>query len=58
MTLMDILDETLVKLQIFYDFMRNDVKAATVKASVFTHYKLCSKLYNVNVDARDISYES
>ena len=38
--------------------MSKDVKADTVTDFVFTHNKLCSKLYNVNLDGRDISYES
>ena len=37
--------------------MSKDVKTATVIDSVSTHDKLCNKLYTMNFDARDISYE-
>ena len=44
-------------MQSFYEFMSKDVKTATVIDSVSTHDKLCNKLYAMNLDARDISYE-
>ena len=44
-------------MQSFYEFMSKDVKTATVIDSVSTHDKLCNKLYTMNLDARDISYE-
>ena len=37
--------------------MSKDVKTATVIDSMSTHDKLCNKLYTMNLDARDISYE-
>ena len=39
------------------EFTRKHCKAVTVTDSVFIHGKLCIKLYTVNLDARDISYE-
>ena len=44
-------------MQSFYEFMSKDVKTATVIDSMSTHDKLCNKLYTMNLDARDISYE-
>ena len=44
-------------MQSFYNFTRKCFKAVTVTDSVFTYGKLCIKLYTVNLDARDISYE-
>ena len=37
---------------------RKFCKAVTVTDSVFTHGKLCIKLYIVNLEARDNSYET
>ena len=42
---------------IFCEFTRKCCKAVTVTDFVFTYGKLCIKLYTVNLDARDISYE-
>ena len=42
---------------IFCEFTRKCCKAVTVTDSMFTHDKLCIKLYSMNLDARDISYE-
>ena len=39
------------------EFRRKCYKAITVTDSVFTHGKLCIKLYTMNLDARDISCE-
>ena len=38
--------------------IRKFCKAVTVTDSVFTHGKLCIKLYIVNLDTRDNSYET
>ena len=39
------------------EFTRKYCKVVNMTDSVFTHDKLCIKLYTVNLDARDISYE-
>ena len=39
------------------EFTRKCCKTITVADSMFTHDKLCIKLYTVNLDSRDISYE-
>ena len=45
------------RLIIVCEFTRKYCKAVTVTDSVFTNGKLCIKLYIVNLNARDISYE-
>ena len=44
-------------LVIVCEFTRKCCKAVAVTDSVFTHDKLCVKLFTVNLDATDISYE-
>ena len=44
-------------LQLFDDFMRKCVKAATVTDFVFTTWKSWIKLYSMNLDARGSYYE-
>jgi len=45
-------------LQSFYDFTKKCCKVVTLTDSMVKHDKLCNKLYTMNLDARDISYES
>ena len=40
------------------EFIRKGCKVVTLTDSMFKHDKLCNKLYIVNLEARDISYES
>ena len=45
------------RLIIVYEFTGKYYKVVTMTDSMFTHGKLCIKLYTVNLDARYISYE-